>query len=603
MRPSAIATLTIAVALSFADTGPAEAGPKTWDGRHPIDRIAVTAVYFVPKDRAPLPDWRERIDYYARRVEAFHAREFDGQSSLSVAAHAEPFRSSRTTDELREGDANAIFFRTLREVDAGLRFAADEPETRDAFPILLVLSDVNWRPLDDFWRLKPEGGGFAFEGQLIDGRHHPGAASGGARATYLADRGVGWGLVSADGWRVPYVGSDCVVYHEGVGHAIGLPHPEPANGSVMSLAQYQGWISESWLDEDQKRRLGWTPPASRGPSGRAGDLFSSFRALPEPAIPRPGEQVSLKLEWPAGVVLKPESLRVRLQTDLFGPWVDPPVNVAAPSSGAPDSTPLGRFDRPTPVSYRIDVETEGGEKAELWGYFQVRSEPNAVPLPSSPLAEFAVRRSDGQAAPERGRLVEVTADEIDLLALVDPDRDAVSGQWLKAADGRLTSPKEYGSRIELPYAPPEEYRLTVIAEPLDEPNGLILGQRSGGNRFLVLLHFGGEPPSNALENVDGRNVGNNDTTRTGKLFARGRPSEVIVDVRKEGVSVAVDGRGLIDWSGPASRLSLGDYWNTPNTEALFLGAYDCSYRFHRVGLTPLSGDGRRLRPDVDNGTE
>ncbi len=130
----------------------------TWDGRHPIDRIDVTVVYFVPQDRTPLPDWRERLDYYSRRIEAFHGREFDGQSILTATVHAEPFRSTSSTSELRDGDANGIFFKTLREVDSGLRFAADRPKEADkngdarppAFPILLVLSDVNWRPLDDF---------------------------------------------------------------------------------------------------------------------------------------------------------------------------------------------------------------------------------------------------------------------------------------------------------------------------------------------------------------------------------------------------------------------------------------------------------------------
>lgn len=593
MRFFSIAIL--ATAIAFAVTGPttAEAGLKTWDGRHAIDQIAVTAVYFVPNDRTPLPDWRERVDYYSRRIEAFHTREFGGQSTLSVTVRAEPFLSTRATEELRDEDANGIFFRTLREVDAGLQFAAGKPQERDAFPILLVLSDVNWRPLDDFWRLKPDGGGLAFEGQLIEGRHHPGAASGGARATYLADRGVGWGLVSADGWRVPYVGSDCVVYHEGVGHAIGLPHPEPANGSVMSLAQYQGWISESWLDEDQKRRLGWTPPGADQRFDRAHDLFSTFRALPQPAIPRPGEEVSLKLDWAGGIAFKPESLRVRLQTELFGPWNESPADGEASDPTVP--IPLGRFDRQTPISYRINVEAESGEKAELWGYFQVRSEPESVPLPPVALAEFATRTENAGSIAEVNPVRGETRQEIDLLPLADPDRNAVSGRWTNSPDGRLESPKEYGARIELPYEPPEEYRLTVIAEPLDEPNGLILGQQSAGNRFLVLLNYGGETASSALENVDGRNVGNNDTTRTGKLFAKDRPAEVVVEVRTEHVTVAVDGRLLIDWKGAASRLSLSEYWNTPNAQTLFLGAYDCRYRFHRVGLTPLSGDGRPLR--------
>src|SRR5690606_6776910 len=115
---------------------------------------------------------------------------------------------------------------------------------------------------------------------------------------------------------------DCVVYHEGVGHTVGLPHPEPGNGSVMSLGQYQGWLSESWLDDDQKRRLGWTPPET--PFDRKTDLYSTFRAVPEPPLPRPGESVALDLDWPPGVEV--ESCRVQVQTDLFGPWQTVPFS-------------------------------------------------------------------------------------------------------------------------------------------------------------------------------------------------------------------------------------------------------------------------------------
>ena len=133
--------------------------------------------------------------------------------------------------------------------------------------------------------MKPSEIGFVFEGNYNGGQHFPGAASGGARALYNPRRGIGWGLVSADGWRVPYRGSDCVVYHEGCGHTVGLPHPEPGNGSVMSMGQYRGWISESWLDKEQKTRLGWTPDDVS--LDKQLELFSTFRAIPSPLVPEP----------------------------------------------------------------------------------------------------------------------------------------------------------------------------------------------------------------------------------------------------------------------------------------------------------------------------
>lgn len=570
--------LLMSLSTAWADT-------TTWDGKHSTTQIEVTIVYFLPKDRPALPDWRERVDYFAERITEFHSREFGGQSKLAAIVRPEPFRSARTTTQLRSGDANFIFFQTLQEVSDSLKFGGGEHKS---FPILLVLSDINWRPLDDFFRLHPGPKGLEFEGNYSAGRHFPGATSGGARATYLADRGIGWGLVSADGWRVPYCGSDCVVYHEGVGHTVGLPHPDEGNHSVMSLGQYHGWISESFLNDDQKERLGWMAvDAAKNPGP---SLFTVFRAIPQPAVPRPGQEVLLRCDWPDGAKLK--TLRVQVQTDLWGPWHD--INApVTPDGTVPGAIALGTYDRPTPISYRIDASTTDGQKVELWGYFQVRAKDDEPPLPAELTADLAPAASDSSQPNPPGV---AKGTEIELLPLVDPELDGVSGTWTKG-EGSLTAPKAYGARIELPYAPPEEYDLTLIVEPLDEPNGLILGQRSGGQRCLVVLDYRpGETPQSAIENIDGRNVGNVSTV-TGPLFVQNRPAQVICSVRKTGITARVDGRTVIDWTGDPKQLSLGEYWETPHKETLFLGAYDCRYRVSRVTLTPVSGAGKPLRDE------
>lgn len=564
---------------------PPLAEARTWDGRHSIATIDATLVYFVPVDRVPLADWADRLGWFARRIERFHAREFGDASRVRVAIHPRPVVSSLPTARLREGDANRIFDRTMREVEASIGFGVSG-SGRDAagFPVLIVLSDVNWRPLDDFSRQVPSGEGWRFDGSIAaDGTHVPGARSGGSRAVYLGREGKGWGLVSADGWRVPMRGSDCVVYHEGVGHAIGLPHPEPLDGSVMGLGQYRGWLGESWVDDAQKRRLGWEGHGRSTDTPR--DLFSGFRALPDPVQPRPGESVSLILDWPEGVGAVDG--RVEIQTSLRGPWAGLPLTAAA---RVDRRVMIGAFDRPCSVAYRVAVETgradPARDTAEVWGFFQVRSDPDRPPPPQDahptdrePVTAWA----DGPVG---------AGDAVELLPLIDPTR-AVVGTWQvePAAPGgepTLLSPKEFGARIEIPHRAPNAYRLTVVVTPLDEPNGLVLGQRAATGRFLALLDFRlGDGRASALENVDGRNVQENPTRVDGAVFRRGRPALVVCTVRDDGVEVQVDGRPIIDWRGDPSRLSLAGYWATPDATALFLGAYDCRYRFHRVTLESL----------------
>jgi hypothetical protein len=584
-RVAAVVWMAAVVALAAAAdvTAAADAEPRltTWDGRHGIDVIDATLVYFVPADRTPLADWAERVGWFAERIARFHAREFSGQSRVRATIHPRPVVSALPTRLVRAGDANAFFDRTLREVEAAVGFGAADATAGGGFPVLVVLSDVNWRPLDDFSRQAPGRDGWRFDGSLSDdGSHVPGAKAGGSRAVYRSDAGKGWGLVSADGWRVPMRGSDCVVYHEGIGHAIGLPHPDPLDGSVMGLGQYRGWLGESWVDESQKRRLGWQP---RGrPAERGRDLLGGFRALPRPATPRPGEPVSLSLEWPAGST--PTAGRIDLQTSLRGPWVTLPLTGSDLEQG---QVPIGSFDRAGGVAYRVRVATAAADPAEaaaeVWGYFQVRAEPHVPPVPVDP---DPADRAPAEIAAD-------TAAEVELLPLVEPER-AVLGTWQTepAADGgapTLVSPRAFGARIEIPHAPPPAYRLTVVATPLDEPHGLVLGQRSPAGRFVVLLDFRlGDTRASALENVDGRNVQSNTTRIDGPVFRRGRPALVVCTVRADGVEVQVDGRTLIDWRGDPARLSLADYWATPDAGRLFLGTYDCRYRFHRVTLESLA---------------
>lgn len=574
---------------------------STWDGKYDTDQIEVTMVYFVPSDREPLEDWRQRIDYYGHRLEQFHAREFEGQSRLTTRIHPKPFVSGLSTRQLRVGDADQIYFRTLGEVDRRLKFApaakTDEKKSR-VFPVLLVFSEINWRPLNDFYRIRPTETGFQFEGNYNRGQHFPGAASGGARALYNPNRGVGWGLVSADGWRVPYRGSDCVVYHEGCGHTVGLPHPEPGNGSVMSMGQYRGWLSESWLDKEQKSRLGWEPGTGSeiGVSDKQIELFSAFRVVPDPLVPAPGNPVRLKVDLPEDAEV--ESFRVRVQTSVTGPWVEVPQHWDGANPAFAD---LGTFDRDTPVSYRVDVKLVDGETAELWGYLQIRSDPEKAPMPPS----IAGLRdlNTGALEEEQARITRLPEREVDLLQFVANDKAKVDGEvdgslwargdWKWESD-LLVSPKQLGARLQLPYAPPSEYRLTVVVEPIDEPNGLLVGNVVGGNRFACLFSF--QTPAgfaSAIENIDGKNVGN-ETTYLGPVFRTGQVSQLVIEVRSQSVSMMVDGRQIIRWQGSSDRLSLSDYWATPAGNALFLGAYHCRYRFHRVTLEPLSGKGKKL---------
>ncbi len=206
-------------------------------------------------------------------------------------------------------------------------------------------------------------------------------------------------------------------------------------------------------------------------------------------------------------------------------------------------------------------------------------------------AEKRIEEADALASESAAKqALQGGSPPVDLLALVDVKRDAVAGQWT-LQNRRLDSPKYFGARIELPYQSPDEYRLAVIAQPLDEPNALVLGLRLGRHRFMANLNYTTPDGTfSQLEHAGGAAAAMN----KGAVFKKGRPSQVICTIRKGVVQVSVDGRDVIAWRGDSEKLSLTDYWNTPNQNALFLGAYDCRYRIYSATLKPLSGIGRPL---------
>ena len=344
--------------------------PHTFDGRYEISTIDLTVVYLVPKDRRPLVDWRERVDYFANRLLPFHKRESRGRSTLRVHVQREPLKVAETTWQIQGKSPDETFDNSTRLARSALRW----PGKQEGFPILLVLSEINWRDMDDFQRLALVDDVPVFDGAIDpEGRHFPGASAGGARAIYSPDEGLGMGLVSGDGWRVPYSGSDCVIYHEGIGHPIGLPHPEPIDDSVMGVAQYKFWINQTWVNPAQKRALGWAGETGANAGRQPGrtptnDLFTVFTALPKPLVPKTNEPVKLEFTWPEGSKLR--EIKIQVQTALRGPWKEVPIASVAP---LPASLPLGSFDRLTPVSYRVDATLNDGQTVELWGYFRVEA--------------------------------------------------------------------------------------------------------------------------------------------------------------------------------------------------------------------------------------
>jgi len=187
---------------------------------------------------------------------------------------------------------------------------------------------------------------------------------------------------------------------------------------------------------------------------------------------------------------------------------------------------------------------------------------------------------------------------VDLLKMIDPRQDAVAGAWT-FKDRKLVTPARPFDRIQIPYVPPDEYDITVVAERLGGSNSLNLGLAVGDAQFMVILDAAikGEFLS-GLDLVDGKSFYDNATKIGGALFANGKPSKVVCSVRKTRVTVSVDGKKVIDWEADYKRLSLYPSWKTQNKNLLLLGSWSSVVHIHQLELRPVSGRGKALRSEA-----
>jgi hypothetical protein len=193
----------------------------------------------------------------------------------------------------------------------------------------------------------------------------------------------------------------------------------------------------------------------------------------------------------------------------------------------------------------------------------------------------------------REKLLTATpGDRIDLLKLIDVERDAVAGDW-KIVDSALVSPSEWADeqhlpRIVLPHSVPDEYDLHIVTDPEREGRGrtfLGIGLVVGNSQ--VMLWFDDYHGKSSVGDIDGERK----TLYQGRLLTPGVPSRIVCSVRKDTIQVSCDEGVLWDWTGDFSLLSFKKRaWKTPDTSKLFIATRDGAvHKISEISLIPISG--------------
>jgi len=186
---------------------------------------------------------------------------------------------------------------------------------------------------------------------------------------------------------------------------------------------------------------------------------------------------------------------------------------------------------------------------------------------------------------------------VNLLPLVDIAQDVQGGgDWTR--DGAvLVSPATNPNGIpviRIPYIPPPEYDLKIVASSAGGSGSLDVGLVSPSGQFTTVVDgFGGQ---SGLHILDGKGADKNATNYPMKIFTDRKPHTLLFSVRKGAVTFTADGKVIFAWKGEFSRLACdyGAYAHLKERKTLFLTSLQ-QYRIQKLELVPVSGQGKRIR--------
>ncbi|HYF37781.1 MAG TPA: hypothetical protein VD994_20940, partial [Prosthecobacter sp.] len=189
---------------------------------------------------------------------------------------------------------------------------------------------------------------------------------------------------------------------------------------------------------------------------------------------------------------------------------------------------------------------------------------------------------------------------VDLLALIDVDRDTIRGMWSKSTRGVSVAPQSGVTVLEIPYQPPEEYDYEVEFTP--DNDGMNVNQylSAGGRSFAWKLNSHNiVPPLYGFEMLDGRFAKDlrEAATQMDSAIEKGKRYHSKIEVRRGGLRALLDGEELVRWSGDFNRFSMEDHSRLRDELHLGIGSWKRAVTFHKVQVTEVTGTGR-----VDSGT-
>lgn len=183
---------------------------------------------------------------------------------------------------------------------------------------------------------------------------------------------------------------------------------------------------------------------------------------------------------------------------------------------------------------------------------------------------------------------------VDLMPLIDPNRDAVSGLWTRDANGALVSNEGSLARLEIPYKLPEEYDFKIV---FTRQSGWdTIAQYIGHGKVNVFWGMAMWGNASNMFRCVNQWEGHNPTTVWAKEFIEnGKRFESVVQVRKNGYAAFINGKLVGSWDRGYRDAHVPKSWVLPTPGALGLGVSKCQVVFHSLQLLEVSGAGAPIQ--------
>ena len=185
---------------------------------------------------------------------------------------------------------------------------------------------------------------------------------------------------------------------------------------------------------------------------------------------------------------------------------------------------------------------------------------------------------------------------ISLMDKIDPDADAVKGQWTRVADGMLgDAASGQPGILQLPYEPPEEYDFRIAyTVTTGNPEAIqLLTARGHGFRWTTASFPGAWA---GFDNVNGRPV--NFSPSGVQLSAPPKIRqryESLVEVRRDRITGYIDGKKIVEWKTDYSDMSSQLLWALRAANRIGLGIHSSKTTFHDISVREVTGTGKLLR--------